>query len=65
MANRSPNREATDVLVRQSQVRRRVRQILWSEYPGQASPAVVERVCAVVFARLGIDEPPPRRGGLR
>ena len=46
MANRSPNREVTDVLVRQSQVRRRVRQILWAEYPGQASPAVVERVCA-------------------
>jgi hypothetical protein len=65
MANRSVNREATDVLVRQSQVRRRVRQILWAEYPGQASPAVVERVCALVFARLGIDEPPRRRGGLR
>jgi hypothetical protein len=61
MANRSTSHEATAALVRQSQVRRRVRQILWAEYPGQASPAVVERVCQVVFARLGLDEAAPRR----
>jgi hypothetical protein len=33
-----------------------VRRILWEEYPSHASPRVVERVCKIVFKKLGLED---------
>ncbi len=42
-------------LAEQSRVRGIVRRMLWERYPAHASPRIVERVCRLVFLRLGID----------
>jgi len=54
MANRLLDRERSALLTEQSKVRALVRRMLWQEYPGHASALVVERVCRLVFERLGI-----------
>jgi len=54
MANRLLDRDRSALLTEQSKVRALVRRMLWQEYPGHASPLVVERVCRLVFERLGI-----------
>jgi hypothetical protein len=56
MANRLLDRERAALLAEQSRIRALVRRMLWQEYPGHASPLVVERVCRLVFARLGLED---------
>ena len=60
MANTLLDQGRSAVLAEQSRVRGVVRRMLWEEYPAHASPRVVERVCAVVFVRLGLELPPRR-----
>jgi hypothetical protein len=48
-------------LAEQSRVRGVVRRMLWERYPAHATPRIVERVCRVVFVRLGIDGEGGRR----
>jgi hypothetical protein len=55
MANSLLDPERAARLAEQSRVRALVRRMLWEEYPAHASPRVVERVCRIVFRRLGIE----------
>jgi hypothetical protein len=55
MANSLLDPERAALLAEQSRIRALVRRMLWEEYPAHASPRVVERVCRIVFRRLGIE----------
>ena len=55
MANSLLDPERAALLAEQSRIRALVRRMLWEEYPSHASPRVVERVCRIVFRRLGIE----------
>jgi hypothetical protein len=55
MANTLLDPERAARLAEQSRVRAVVRRMLWEEYPAHASPRIVERVCGIVFRRLGIE----------
>jgi hypothetical protein len=55
MANSLLDPERAALLAEQSRIRTLVRRMLWEEYPSHASPRVVERVCRIVFRRLGIE----------
>jgi hypothetical protein len=55
MANTLLDPERSALLAEQSRVRALVRRMLWEEYPAHASPRIVERVCRIVFRRLGIE----------
>ena len=55
MANSLLDPERAALLAEQSRIRALVRRMLWEEYPAHASPRVVERVCRIVFSRLGIE----------
>ena len=55
MANSVMDAGRSAILVEQSRVRAIVRRMLWEDYPGNASARTVEQVCALVFARLGIE----------
>jgi hypothetical protein len=55
MANSLLDPERAALLAEQSRIRALVRRMLWEEYPSHASPRVVERVCRIVFQRLGIE----------
>ena len=56
MANSLLDPDRASLLAEQSRVRALVRRMLWEEYPTHASNRVVERVCAIVFKRLGLDD---------
>ena len=60
MANALLDLDRSQLLAEQSRVRAVVRRMLWEEYPLHASPRIVERVCKVVFARLGLEAPSRR-----
>ena len=55
MANSLLDPERAALLAEQSRIRALVRRMLWEDYPAHASPRVVERVCRIVFRRLGIE----------
>ena len=55
MANSLLDPERAALLAEQSRIRALVRRMLWEQYPAHASPRVVERVCRIVFRRLGIE----------
>ena len=55
MANSLLDPERAALLAEQSRIRALVRRMLWEECPAHASPRVVERVCRIVFQRLGIE----------
>jgi hypothetical protein len=56
MANTLLDPDRATLLAEQSRIRAMVRRILWEEYPAHASPRVVERVCRIVFKKLGLDD---------
>jgi hypothetical protein len=56
MANTLLDPDRATLLAEQSRIRAIVRRILWEEYPSHASPRVVERVCKIVFAKLGLED---------
>jgi hypothetical protein len=48
------DREQVALLARQSQIRAVVRRVIWRDFPAQASPELVERVCQAVFDQLHV-----------
>jgi len=46
------DRDAVALLAAQSRVRAVVRRVVWREFPAEASPELIERVCEAVFKEL-------------